>query len=274
MTSLSEQRERRENPYYVTALARGLAILGSFTSTQRELSLKNMADILNVSQSSALRIAFTLETEGFLVRDPQTKLYRVGPRTVSVGLEAVGAMTLPEICAPYVAALRDATNETVKIGIPVQDEVVIVGIELPRQVERLFSTTWYIGFRRPLYSGSLGRAILAWSPTDWVDLVLERADFAASVAKPLSRQEIIDELQATRMRGYSLNDREVSGDNRAVGAPLIGPSHRVVGAINLSVPAHRGEMEELVSKYAPLVVETAREISAVLPPHVLGAGPS
>lgn len=265
----TSEKDPSQHDYYIAALARGLTVLSTFNEQKPELSLRDIAMAADVTQPSALRIAHTLVACEFMVRNPATKGYRLGPNAVSVGLATLGAMTLPEIAEPYLIELRDQTDETVKLGVPSRRAVVVVARQASR---RHPPASQYIGSRAPMHIGSLGRAMLAWLPPDRVKEVLSSDTFQPRTTKSLSRSEVEDELERSRRRGYALNDQGVTAENRSVGAPLIAPSGHAIGSINLSISAQRCTMERLKADFAPLVVQAARRISATLPPQVQGAG--
>jgi IclR family pca regulon transcriptional regulator len=255
--------------YHIAALARGLAVLDAFGPARRELTLRDVAEAAGVTQPSALRIGFTLIEAGYLVRNPVTKGYRPGPRALSVGLATLSAMTLPEIAEPYLVALRDRTDETIKLAIPTGQEVVVVA-RVPSLSHP--STTTYIGSRMQAMVSSLGRALLAWEQPDVIDAIVGTTEVARLTGKSLRREDLAAELAATRARGYSLNDQGTTVEHRSVGAPILDNAGHPVGSVNLSVSVQRVSLRELERRLAPEVTRTAAEISAVLPPQVQGAG--
>ncbi|SPM30624.1 IclR family transcriptional regulator [Mycobacterium terramassiliense] len=255
--------------YIVTALARGLAVLNAFGPERYELSLRDLADAAGVTPASAFRIGFTLIEAGYVIRNPVTKGYRLGPRALSIGIETLSAMTLTEIAAPYLVALRDRTNETVKLAIPTGLQVVVVA----RVPSLSYPTmTNYIGAQMPATISSLGRAVLAWETTELMTSVLSKTKSLRLTPKTLPKPQLREELETTRKRGYAVNDQGTTMEHRSVGAPLLASSGHPIGAVNVSVSAQRISMAELKRRIAPEVVQTAADISRVLPPEVQGAG--
>ncbi|MGV9861746.1 IclR family transcriptional regulator [Rhodococcus koreensis] len=268
MTSVSRPDGDRHH-YHIAALAKGLAVLSAFNDKRFELSLKEIAEVARVTQPSALRTAHTLVEADFLVKNPTTKGYRLGPMAVSIGLATLGAMTLPEICDPFLVELRNATDETIKLGVAAGPDVVVVARVVSRQHP---PSTQYVGSRSPLSLGSLGRAILAWRTDEEIEDAINSRPQPIRTPHTLHGESLRTELVSTRKRGFSLNDQGVTLENRSVGAPLKDPAGHVAGSINLSVSVQRCSRERLESVYAPMVVETARRISATLPPSVQGGG--
>lgn len=255
--------------YHVGALAKGLAVLSAFSGTRHELSLKEVAEVARVTHPSALRTAYTLAEADFLVRNPRTKGYRLGPKAVSIGLATLGAMTLPEICEPFLVELRNSTDHTIKLGVAAGNDVVVVARVVSRHHP---PSVQYVGARTPLTAGSLGRAILAWRSHNTVAHQHEGDDRPPRTPHSLRGDRLKIELAETRRRGYSLNNQGVTLENRSVGAPLMDPLGGVAGSINLSASVQRCTLSQIEAIYAPMVVETARRISATLPPAVQGGG--
>lgn len=63
--------------YYVEALSRGLQILEAFSEESPSLSLTKIASSVGLEKSTAFRFVHTLDTLGYLERDPETKQYRL-----------------------------------------------------------------------------------------------------------------------------------------------------------------------------------------------------
>lgn len=255
--------------YFIESLGRGLAVISAFSPQRHELTLSDIAEAAGVSQPSALRIGYTLVEAGYLVRNPLTKGYRLGPRLITAGLATMSSLVLPDIAAPYLTDLRDRTDETVKLGIPARQQVIIVGWY---PSERYPHSHHFLGTTLPLHATSLGRAILAWLPHTVVAAVLARSEAATFTDRTMTPDRAFDDLREVRQRGYAINDQGTTNEHRSVAAPLLDPRGRAVGAINISVSAERITCDELVTRFAPLVVATANHISAVLPPHIEGAG--
>ncbi|MBS1692061.1 MAG: IclR family transcriptional regulator [Actinobacteria bacterium] len=254
--------------YFIDSLGRGLSVIDAFTPERPELTLRDLADAAGVSQPSAFRIGYTLVEMGYLVRNPVTKGYRLGPRVITAGLATLASLVLPEIAEPYLTDLRDRTDETVKLGIPAGQQVIVAG--------------WYpserhphgdhLGAALPIHASSLGRAILAGLPDQTARALLTTATMERLTPGTMTPTQAFRDLAEIRRRGYAINDQGTTSEHRSVAAALVDPKVGAVAAINVSVSAQRVSVADLQRQLAPLVVATARRISAVMPPHVEGAG--
>jgi IclR family pca regulon transcriptional regulator len=261
--------EAERSGYYIAAIGRALAVLDAFSPQKPELALRDMAEAAEVSQPSALRIGYTLVRAGYLVRNPLTKGYRLGPRAISVGMATLNSLTLPELAEPYLVALRDRTEETVKLAIHHGPTVVFVS-RIPSLLHP--SGAHYVGSSLPIHASGLGRAILAHLPEKTALKLIEESTEARMTARTPTKAQARKDLARIRERGYAINDQATTVENRAVAAPLLDAAGKPAGAVNLSMSAQRITMADMEKRMAPLVVETARAISAVLPPNVQGAG--
>jgi IclR family transcriptional regulator, pca regulon regulatory protein len=250
--------------YFVMSLARGLAVLKAFTPERVELSLSEIAAVAGVTNPSALRIGHTLVELGFLVRNPLTKGYRVGPGVLTLGMASLASISLLEIAEPYCAQLRDDAGETVKLAVLHGSEMVYIGrFPSTRHPE---TGSAYVGSRLPAAQTCTGRAILALFEPAEARRIVEAGRLQRFTDKSLvSVDEVMDELDATRERRFSINDQGTTLEHRSAAAALVGPTGYPVGAINFSVSSQRVGVAELCDRLVPQLLATAAKISALLP---------
>lgn len=257
-----------KDEYFIESLARGLSVLASYNPQKSELSLADIARTAGVTTPSALRIGYTLVTLGYLVRNPATKGYRLGPKVLSLGIATLSGMSLVDIAEPYLRGLRDRTEETVKMAV-LQDTETLYIARYPSTLHP--TTSIYVGSRLVAHMTSIGRAILAFMPEDEARTIVERSRRPALTDKSLTGvEEIMAELRRTRERGYSVNDQGITLEHRSAAAPLINAVGQPVAAINVSVSAQRMGFKEMKRRLVPDLVQTAKQISNMLPSHVEG----
>ena len=71
-------------------------------------------------------------------------------------------------------------------------------------------------------------------------------------------------LKDVRKVGYAIDDQEYVVGLRAIAAPIFGLGGKVRGAVNIPVLTACISMKELIEKYTPILLETSREISAMI----------
>ncbi len=121
-----------------------------------------------------------------------------------------------------------------------------------------------IGQRMPLLTTAVGRAYLAWAPTQERRTLLsmiERGDDEAMRVILGDRRGVLRMLSEARRRGYSVNWGEWSlyPHISAVGVPLISAG-RLVGAMTLGFPNNAIRPNELAFRFVPRLITLAQSI--------------
>ena len=245
------------------SLERGLAILSSFHSDRPLIGVAELSRELSLSRSTAHRYIATLAQLGYLMQDPDSKRYRLGPKVLDLGFSAINSMDVREISAPYLRQLSDETGYTVNLAI--LDGTDVVYIERCRTAgpgQREIDLNLHVGARLPAYCTAMGKAILAFMPEDRADEVIARIDFAPRGPNTLTSPEAFRrELARIRESGIAVNDEELAYGLRSIAAPIRSHSGEVLAALNLAVHRTMASMDELIARYGPAVVETAANIS-------------
>ena len=67
------------------AVARAIALLKSFSDTQPEWGLSELAQTTGLNKTTAFRLLAALEAEGLIMRNPLSGGYRLGVELVAMG---------------------------------------------------------------------------------------------------------------------------------------------------------------------------------------------
>jgi len=254
---LGSQHDRN----FLKTLARGFQVLASFTPEKVEASLTEIADVLGVDASTASRFAYTLEELGYLDRDPETKLYRISPQIYALTVSLSGPRNIRKVSLPYMESLRDITGETVVLGVRDGTEVVV--IEVVETKQALVPRGW-IGGRVPVYCSALGKATLIHlAKKDLMNLIDNMKIIPYTQHTIVNRMNLLNEIDLTRQRGWSINQEEYTYGVVSVGAPIFSGRGVPAGAICVDVPTARIQDDHIIQQIASQVVDTAKEISDV-----------
>ena len=119
---------READPLSVRALTRGLSILRLFDVDNREWTIDEMAEKTGLVRMTVYRMARTLEAAAFLVRDPSTNRYRLGPATLAMCYVADDQSALVEAARSYLRSLVEETGESVTLALEVDGYPVCLAI--------------------------------------------------------------------------------------------------------------------------------------------------
>ena len=247
--------------YTLQGLDRIVAILDLLGSSDHSLSLADICQQLDLHKSTAHRALIALERTGLIERTPASR-YRLGLKLYDMGSRAVEQIDLRPVVHPYLCKLALRFGETAHLGVLHKDRVVYIDKIEP--VNRRVCISSRTGISNPVYSTSLGKAMLAFLPPDEIANIVSCIKFVCFTPKTLgSEQELMNALERIRARGYSIDDEEMELGTRCVGAPIMDASGRPVAALSVSgstlrLTAHR------VPGIADHVMRCAHQISASL----------
>jgi IclR family pca regulon transcriptional regulator len=261
-----------DDRYFVTALARGLQILEAFSGERHHMSLTEVAASAGLDKSTAFRFVYTLEKLGYLDRDLQTKMYCPSLKLLRFGFVALHGLELVQIAQPVLKALSERCGETTNMSVRDGGEIVYVA---RNKMPGILNVGLEIGSRLPVWCTSMGKAQLIDLSAAELRALLGDGPFAAMGPNSATGlQALLSDLEAVRQRGYAVNDEELAAGVRSVAAPVRDGSGAIVAAINISVPSARVSREELDSRLAPMVCETAHQISQALGAAALPRAPA
>lgn len=119
---------RDVDPLSVRALTRGLSILGLYDEDHREWTIDEMTEQTGLVRMTVYRMARTLESMAFLVRDTSTNRYRLGPAALAMCYVADDQSAFVEAARPYLEALVKETGESVTLAVEVDSYPVCVAM--------------------------------------------------------------------------------------------------------------------------------------------------
>lgn len=256
----STSRPGYTNPYVVKPVLKALRVLSALGDAGRELRLVEVVQLVKLPKATVYKYLKTLCESGYVSYDANEDSYWLGARAWSLGRTVDPSLRVREVAHPMMRTLRDQCGETVNLGVMHGQDVVYLEMVQSRHALRMMAT---IGGHDPVYSTALGKAILAFQPPElWARHLPPKLD-ARTRHTIVSHDRLRRELQATRSRGYSIDNGENEEGAWCVGAPIRDQDGSAIAALSISAVANRVG-RDLEHEFAQLVVATAGAISAKL----------
>jgi DNA-binding IclR family transcriptional regulator len=244
----AELLRRRPPRSGVGVLDRCAAILGAVETGAR--SFTDIVEATGLTRPTTHRLILGLEDHGFLVHVGGFG-YVLGPRLLALATTAMQELPLRELAHPSLERLARSTGESAQLYVRDGDRRICVATA---ESESELRTIVDIGASLPLTQGSAGKVFLAWgSERDEALLrdAVERGD------------RLAQQVATVRRRGWAESVAERAPGVASVSAPVFGPQGALLAAVSVSGPASRlGQLR--AKRYAPAVVEAAREIEKAL----------
>ena len=249
-----------EQPDFVTALARGLAVIRTFGAQTKRLSLAEVARQVNLPRATVRRSLITLETLGYVESDGKT--FMLTPKVLSLGHSYLASLPVTRAVRPYLEKMSALLNEGSSAGILDRDDAVFLARVPVRRVAR---DTMPAGSRIPAFCTSMGRVLLAAQPDATIDEYLARISPHAytprTITDPAKIRAAI--LEARRV-SYSIVEEELDAGVMAISIPIKDAHDRTVAALGITSHVERTTGEQMIERFLPLMRDAVKEIRAQL----------
>ncbi|NNN15597.1 MAG: IclR family transcriptional regulator [Acidimicrobiaceae bacterium] len=219
--------------YRVKSVQRALRLVELIAdAAPNGLTVTELARQLKTSKSTAFALAQTMLANGYL-RDVQPgPRYQLGLAFLRLGDLVSRQIPLGDTYRPVLVQLTEATGLTSRAAISEDGyPVFIERVDGPGTVR--FHTL--LGHREAPHASAAGKAILSTLPTTDVERICGAHGLPRHTRNTITEVPILlDDLERTRRRGFSIDDEEDAEGIFCIAAPFFDHSQRCVGAISVT----------------------------------------
>jgi len=189
----------------ILVLHKTLDILETVRESRSGLALADLARALGLPKPTAYRIVATLESRGYIARNPAGHFQMTRKLFDLQQNESDEQVVLRASQTPMVK-LVESCRETVNLGILDAGEVVVIStIESPQSIRM----TSKVGNRRYLHSTALGKVLLCGLTEKEVQRLIRIQGLPRLTPRTLvTKQALAIELEQVRRQGYALETRK------------------------------------------------------------------
>lgn len=252
-----------DDPDFVTALARGLAVLLALSDKRRRMSIAQVSHRTGIPRAAARRSLHTLAELGFVASDEARRFY-LRPRVLSFSHAYLSASPIAVLAQPILDRLGESLREACSLATLDGDEIVYIARSTS---SRIMSPSLNVGRRLPAYCTSIGHVTLAHLPEN------ELADYLSRVRlhpyteyTPTSRQKLLALLQAVRESGFAFTSQLMEPRLCTLAVPVRDAGGHYVAGINVILQGRLVSRSEMAERcYVPLR-DAAMELGSLLLP--------
>ena len=215
----------------VKSLKKALDVLKCFL-VKPTWGVTEISDRLGLYKSNVYDILTTLKAMDYLEKDEETERYKLGMQVFALSRAMEETFSIIKIAMPYMQELANFTNERVYLAIPHDGEVVYLEATYPTESVNLMRSI--LGERADMHCTGNGKAMLANLSEEEINAYLQR-DLAVYTDHTISDPvQLRAELEATRQRGYAIDDMEHEFGVKCVAMPIFDKTHKLYAAISVS----------------------------------------
>ncbi|HUY50402.1 MAG TPA: IclR family transcriptional regulator [Streptosporangiaceae bacterium] len=250
-------------------IQRALELLKLLAESDDLVAVRDVAVALALPPSTSHRLLQQFISAGFVVADPASKRYRVGPALYRLAALIHSKADLAKTVQPFLDELTAACDEASLFAV---FDRATATVAFAAKADSSQALSYRINLNTPVsaYWGSSSQAILAYLPEPDLERVL-----ASVHPSPVGNRPPVPEarfrayLAAIRRRGYALTKGQKLPGAVGTAAPVFDAAG-VVGSLTVTIPELRFR-PRLGTELPPLVMQSAEQISEVLGYRKTGA---
>ncbi|NMW84431.1 IclR family transcriptional regulator [Peptoniphilus sp. AGMB00490] len=240
----------------IQSLVKAANVLDVLKNENRELTIAEISEILNIPPSTAHRILSTLIEIGYVSKDERTHLYGLGPSLIPLGIKASSKLDPQDVGKSVLENLSEITMEDSFFVIKSGDKGLMLSKSEGKHTLKIVEN---FGIEIDLHKGAIRKTILAFQPDDYINYYLKK-DLSNYLDSPVDKEELRKDLMEIRSKKISVSDSEYIEGAIGIGAPVFNYKDVLVGAIGVVIPKER-VTEETKREYIEAVKNCGIEFS-------------
>ena len=252
-----------DDPDFVTALGRGLAVMLALSDKKRRMSIAQVSHRTGIPRAAARRSLHTLSKLGFVAADDARRFY-LRPRVLSFTHAYLSTSPLAVLAQPILDRLSEKLHEACSLGILDGDEIVYLARSAS---SRIMSPALNVGRRLPAYCTSIGHAMLAHLPHHELESYLKRTRLYPYTEYTLtSPEKLRDVLRQVRESGFAFASQQMEARLCTLAVPVRDIGGHYVAGMNVILQGRLVTAGDMAARFGEPLQDAASELGSLLLP--------
>lgn len=223
------------------SLDKALQIIDCFSYQRPELSAAEIGHILDFPPATLYRQLSALEETKLIERDPKTKLYSIGLKTVELAGIALSRYEAKRLGQSNLDALCQNLNMNANMSVLYECDTFHLSYSVCQNTALSYTT---LGRRTPATQTAMGRVLLSGLDEKDCRQLVQRFGLRPMTSYSFKTIEsLLVELEKIREQGFAIDHKAVSEVCCCFAAPIRARSGEIVAAISVSTTPERFENE-------------------------------
>jgi DNA-binding IclR family transcriptional regulator len=245
----------------IRVIVKAAAVIDLLAESNDPVSLTSLSNELGIAKSTLHGILATLNSIGYVNKDPETGDYRLGLHLFELGNAISRKLDERRIAKPYMQMLAEKTGETVHLAVLEDGEVLYINKQESNSSIRIITES---GLKLPVHCSGLGKVLLAGRPNEEIIDLLDKKGMAKYTETTITNvKDFMKEIELVRRQGYGSDRQEFMIGLRCTAAPIYNINGKVICAISISGPISRMSGDLLEAKRTHLM-KAAKAVSKKL----------
>jgi DNA-binding IclR family transcriptional regulator len=221
----------------VKSAYRVIQILEAVASSRAGLKHGDLAEALKIPKGSLSLLLSDLISQDYLALKDDSRCYVLGPQVLVIANRYLSGLDLVQLGRPILKEMVATTGECVEIAVRRGEEMLVVARE---DCSRPLRSVIPIGDRAPLHATAAGKAILAFFPTEELDLYLADGKLKRMTRRTITQPKVLrKELEDICAGSMAFSREELNEGITAMALPVFDSEGRVNASMVIPVPTIR-----------------------------------
>jgi IclR family pca regulon transcriptional regulator len=257
MSYVSHETRRTPSDHYVQSLARGLAVIRTFSAEAPRQTLTQVATRAGLDRAGARRILLTLQTLGYVRQEGRNFLPM--PNILHLGYSYLSTIPWWSMAERKMIKLVDAVNESTALGVLAGSH--IVSVVCVHATKNLPAVNLVVGRRSPAYCTAIGRVLLGALPEqDLIQLFRRKRPTKRTNYTVASVPELLQIIERDLKQGWSFVSREYNDSVCSIAVPVYSQTNQLMAAMSVSEAYVRTNPKKMVETVLPYLKRTAERL--------------
>jgi len=216
----------------VQTLERALDIIELLSLQKEGLGVTDIGSRLSLHKSTVHRLLSSLGSRGYIEKDNDRSLYRLGLKIVEISSLRLNQLELKTEATVHLRHLAETCARPVHLAILSGCDAVYIEKIEPQTSIRMYSQ---IGRRIPVYCSALGKILLSGLDDAALNKTISELKFERFTHTTRENGAILlAEVVEVRKKGWAFDDEEHEEGIRCVAAPIRDYTGKVIAAVSTS----------------------------------------
>lgn len=244
---------------FVGSVEKAFFVLEAFRDTHRLMSMAEIARAAGLDRSATQRLVHTMEQLGYIRRMPDSALYGLAPKVLTLSYNYLRSRELIERASPYLLDISRTLGETCNLQELDGHEIVFLA-RFPGK--HLVNVDFAVGYRLPAVFTASGRAMLSkLDPADSRALIRQTPLAPVTPYTETDPRQLQARIAEAARKGYAVVMNQTLVGDISVAAAITDHHGHPIAAINIAVPTTRWTVEKAEEQLVPHVQLAATSIS-------------
>lgn len=246
----------------LTSIKKAIIILNYLSEHPYEYKASKLASITGINRTTVHRILDTLKEEGVVIKDVDSKKYRLGPSIYRMGSVYLHNVNFENKILETLTKISEESKESAGLAI-MDNETIISLYEI--ELFQSYKMNYKPGIFYPMNRGCYGKCLMAYYDQKRVRELLYSQKFEKICTNTLTDpEEILKEYKKIREKGYVISDEETFRYAVGVGIPIFDSKNKVIACVAISFLKQNNYIEK-IEKLKEILFEYSDEISTHMP---------